>query len=95
MFKCRVHWFAKQFPEDELHQIATVCSNGVLQAIKENDLKAYFIFKLKERAYEEALLYKRTLWGGNDWIHYPEDTDHAIDLAHEVQYHLHNVVAGC
>jgi hypothetical protein len=96
-FKMRVWWFAKKFNESDIQYMLHVCSNGVLRAIQDNDLRAYFVFKLKERAYEQALAYKRSGWNGNDWITYPEHNENAIDMSWELQYGgpMHGAVAGC
>jgi hypothetical protein len=94
-FKMRAHWFSNQFSEKELDEIILLCSNGLLAAVRENDLRAYFMFKLKEVAYSQALYYKNTGYNANDWIEYPEDTDHTLDLAWLVQYSIPRPAAGC
>lgn len=94
-FKFRVHWFADKFTKEEAFEMHTLCSNGVLAAIKENDLRAFFMYSLKEDAYQQVLTHKEHAYHiGNHMIEYPEDSDGAIELSWMYQ-HTFQMVAGC
>lgn len=96
----RLHWFEKQVSLAEATQMHTICMNGVIAAMRENDLKMYQIFRLKEHAYATVISYKKHpySWGNdpNDWVFMPEDTDDITDICWEAQRILNqHGVAGC
>jgi hypothetical protein len=94
-YKMRVHWFADRMTREDAEHAHLLCTNGTLAAIRENDLKAFLNFKLKEYAYWQVMFYRDTYLAPNDWINYPEETDDPIDLAYKVQYFIPTPAAGC
>jgi|SRR5476651_649675 len=95
--KVRLHWFENQVSKAEAEQMRTLCSNGVIAAVNENDLRAFFIYSLKEYAYEQVLYHKEYSYSsGNDWVHYPEDTDDSMALTWAYQHIIPGMpVASC
>jgi hypothetical protein len=82
MQQVRLHWFSSLLTLDQVNEGKHLCSNAILAAMKENDLKSYFIFLIKELAYSQVYEFKTGYgcYNLNDWIHYPEESDDISDL---------------
>lgn len=55
-------------PLAELEYIHEVCRLGIIAALREGDLKAYFIFATKEQAYEKAIRYSTEVAKPDSWL---------------------------
>lgn len=100
MYQMRLHWFENQISLAEAEYAELLCSNGILAALRENDLRAYFVFKLKHDAYTTVISYKKNMSGywhdPNDWIIMPDDSDAAITLEWELIQRMSRMGAvGC